>query len=187
MRLRRGLINASFHLPDNEAEIILRFFLPFFIQKITHVRRQPVQPPHAEIHAVFPDKRMCRHIIEMFGSRDLCSIFSLQIHMVFPDQFNKPVQLGRNQKSIYRITEQDQVRLFQFFPACVKVFFIHPDLLSGMDHAETAFRKHLFQIQHRLQRYAVFSLRGSVYYRNSHVICFRFLLNDFCSRDYFPL
>ncbi|WP_243133278.1 hypothetical protein [Thermoclostridium caenicola] len=83
--------------------------LPFFRQKVVHIRRQPMNVFHAKILAVLLDVPVRRHIIKMFGSGYLGGKLPGQIKAGCFQQLNEPVKLAGRDKGIYRMRKYEQI------------------------------------------------------------------------------
>ena len=125
---RETLLN----IPENKAEEIPRFFLPFLCQKILHICREAFKTVQSKIRAVVFYKPECGYVIEMFRRSDLSRILTRNTDTIFLYKLNKAMKLARNKKCIDRVGKDNEFRLFKSLPGFGEVFFIYFDSLSDM-------------------------------------------------------
>ena len=142
--------------------------LSFLFQQILHISRQATYVSQSKIKAVFTYKFVCRSIIKMLGSRNLCGVFSGQIYPFLLDDLNKAMQLRGYQKSVHRIAENDQFSPCQLFLGIRKVFFQLSDPLPDMQECILMIWETLLGKQYCLKSNAVFTFRRSIDYQYFH-------------------
>ena len=153
-----------FHPPQSKAEESLRFLLPLLMQQILHIRGETAEIPQFHVVAVVLNKAMRGNVVEVLGRRNLRGIFSGQIDILFLDQLDEPVQLGRHQKRVYGIAEENQIRRQERCAAGAEVLFIALDSLPDLQGLEVQVRKERLKVFGGIQGNAVFSGGRSVQY-----------------------
>lgn len=83
-----------------------------------------------------------------------------EIYSVRFDQLNETVKLIGGNEGVNRITEQNQVCLFQFCPQRGKVLFIASDALPHRQEGEGMLRMESLQVEGGMYCCGIFSLWG---------------------------
>ena len=135
-----------------------RLLPALFGEQVVHICGKPAHHLHAQIKAVFLHIAMGGHIVKMLGGGDLGGKLAGQIDAVRLDELDQPVQLVRRNKGVDRITEQNQVGLFQRLAHQRKILFIAFDPLSHRQKAECMFWMQRLQIERCVDGRRVFSL-----------------------------
>ena len=159
---RKRLEVFPFYAPEYIGKELSGLPLAFLGQQIVHICGEAADKTQSQILTVILNVAVCRHIVEMLGSCDLCGIFSGQIDTGFLYQFNKAVKLAGSNKGVDRIGKNNQFCRFQSSTGRCKIFFQQLNLSSCIQIGKFLSGKELFQLEYRLESDAVISFGTSV-------------------------